>query len=137
MISLYKFESYHRIKKGRNLIQSPQHFDVRPAKPTRWRSQSLYIFTRSRSLPYRDTFGIVYPRYLRTRLLQKGPSSNYGLQSVYGPRKVTSHQECLETLLGPFRPAPEGFTHLFVAVDKFTKRIEVKPSPCISSGRAV
>ena len=30
-------------------------------------------------------------------------------------------------MVGPFRIAPEGFTHLFVAIDKFTKWIEAKP----------
>lgn len=32
---------------------------------------------------------------------------------------------------------PGGFTHLFVAVNKFTKWIEAKLTPCICSGRAV
>jgi hypothetical protein len=30
-------------------------------------------------------------------------------------------------MLGPLRQAPEGFTHLLVAVDKFSKWIEVRP----------
>jgi hypothetical protein len=30
-------------------------------------------------------------------------------------------------LVGPFKKAPEGFPHLLMAVDKFTKWIEAKP----------
>ena len=30
-------------------------------------------------------------------------------------------------MVGPFRRAPSGFTHLLVMVDKFTKWIEAKP----------
>jgi len=30
-------------------------------------------------------------------------------------------------LLGPFRKAPECYTHLLVTIDKFTKWIEAKP----------
>jgi hypothetical protein len=30
-------------------------------------------------------------------------------------------------MVGPFKTAPGGLTHLFVAVDKFTKWIEAKP----------
>jgi hypothetical protein len=30
-------------------------------------------------------------------------------------------------LLGPFRRAPGGYTHLLVTIDKFTKWIEAKP----------
>jgi hypothetical protein len=40
-------------------------------------------------------------------------------------------------LLGPFRKAPRGLTHLLVAVDKFTKWIEVKPLVKIGSKQAV
>ncbi|XP_025813056.1 uncharacterized protein LOC112890369 [Panicum hallii] len=32
-------------------------------------------------------------------------------------------------MVGTLRKAPDGFTHLLVAVDKFTKWIEAKPSP--------
>ena len=30
-------------------------------------------------------------------------------------------------MLGPFKTAPGGYTHLLVAVDKFTKWVEAKP----------
>jgi hypothetical protein len=40
-------------------------------------------------------------------------------------------------LLGPFKNAPDGFTHLLVVVDKFTKWIEVKPLAKIGSKQAV
>jgi hypothetical protein len=30
-------------------------------------------------------------------------------------------------LLGPFKKAPEGFTHLLVTVHKFTKLIKARP----------
>jgi hypothetical protein len=39
-------------------------------------------------------------------------------------------------LLGPFARAPGGYTHLFVAVDKFTKWVEAKPVTSITSGQA-
>ena len=38
---------------------------------------------------------------------------------------------------GPLPTAPGGFTHVLVAVDKFTKWIEVKPIKKTSSDRAV
>jgi hypothetical protein len=31
-------------------------------------------------------------------------------------------------LVGPFKKAKGGFTHIFVAMDKFTKWVEVKPA---------
>ena len=40
-------------------------------------------------------------------------------------------------MIGPLPTAPGGFTHVLVAVDKFTKWIEVKPIKKISSDRAV
>jgi hypothetical protein len=40
-------------------------------------------------------------------------------------------------LLGPFKKVPEGLTHLLVAVDKFTKWIEVKPLAKIGSKQAI
>jgi hypothetical protein len=40
-------------------------------------------------------------------------------------------------LLGPFKKAPRGLTHLLVAVDKFTKWIEAKPLAKIGSRHAV
>jgi hypothetical protein len=36
-------------------------------------------------------------------------------------------------LFGPFKKAPEGFTHLLVVVDKFTKWIEARPMAKIGS----
>ena len=38
-------------------------------------------------------------------------------------------------MIGPLPTAPGGFTHVLVAVDKFTKWIEVKPITKISSNR--
>ena len=40
-------------------------------------------------------------------------------------------------MIGPLKKAPGGFTHLLVAVDKFTKWIEVKPITNIHSEEAV
>jgi hypothetical protein len=40
-------------------------------------------------------------------------------------------------MIGPLPIASGGFTHILVAVDKFTKWIEVKPITKISSDRAV
>ena len=40
-------------------------------------------------------------------------------------------------MIGPLPAAPGGFTHILVAVDKFTKWIEVKPITKISSDRVV
>ncbi|WVZ51268.1 hypothetical protein U9M48_002425 [Paspalum notatum var. saurae] len=39
-------------------------------------------------------------------------------------------------MVGPFRKAPGGFTHLFDAVDKFTKWIEAKPVATTTSVQA-
>jgi transposase InsO family protein len=39
-------------------------------------------------------------------------------------------------LLGPFARAPGGYTHLFVAVDKFTKWVEAKPVSSVTAGQA-
>ena len=36
-------------------------------------------------------------------------------------------------LVGPFKKAPGGFTHLLVTVDKFTKWIEARPISRIKS----
>ena len=36
-------------------------------------------------------------------------------------------------MVGPLKKAPGGFTHLLVAIDKFTKWIEVKPITTIDS----
>ena len=36
-------------------------------------------------------------------------------------------------LVGPLKRAPEGFTHLLVAVDKFTKWIEARPITMMKS----
>ena len=40
-------------------------------------------------------------------------------------------------MVGPFRPAKVGFTHIFVVVDKFTKWIEAKPIASITAAKAV
>jgi hypothetical protein len=40
-------------------------------------------------------------------------------------------------LVGPLLKVPEGFTHLLVAVDKFSKWIEVRPLANIQSEQAV
>jgi Integrase core domain. len=39
-------------------------------------------------------------------------------------------------MVGPFKKAPGGFTHLFVAVDKFSKWIEAKPVTTITTDKA-
>ena len=40
-------------------------------------------------------------------------------------------------LVGPLKRAPEGYTHLLVTVDKFTKWIEARPISVIKSEQAV
>jgi transposase InsO family protein len=40
-------------------------------------------------------------------------------------------------MVGPLRQAPEGFTHLLVAVDKFSKWIEARPIVNVHSEEAV
>jgi hypothetical protein len=40
-------------------------------------------------------------------------------------------------LLGPFKKALGGFTHLLITMDKFTKQIEGKPIAKIGSKQAV
>jgi hypothetical protein len=40
-------------------------------------------------------------------------------------------------LVGPFKKAKGGFTHIFVAVDKFTKWIEIKPVTSITVAKVV
>jgi hypothetical protein len=40
-------------------------------------------------------------------------------------------------LVGPFKKAKCGFTHIFIAMDKFTKGIEVKPDASITAAKAV
>jgi hypothetical protein len=40
-------------------------------------------------------------------------------------------------MVGPLKKAPGGFTHLLVAIDKFTKLIEAKPITTIDSKEAV
>ncbi|XP_040379363.1 uncharacterized protein LOC121054238 [Oryza brachyantha] len=49
---------------------------------------------------------------------------------------VTDRQELVRRCEGPFKWAPRGFTHLFVAIDKFTKWIEAKPVATIDSAHA-
>jgi transposase InsO family protein len=40
-------------------------------------------------------------------------------------------------LVGPFKKAKGGFTHIFIAIDKFTKWIEVKPITSITAVKVV
>jgi hypothetical protein len=40
-------------------------------------------------------------------------------------------------LVGPFKKGKGGFTHNFMAVDKFTKWVEVKPATSIISAKVV
>jgi hypothetical protein len=40
-------------------------------------------------------------------------------------------------LVGPLQKAPGGFTHLLVAIDKFSKWIKVRPLTNIKSEQAV
>jgi transposase InsO family protein len=40
-------------------------------------------------------------------------------------------------LVGPFKKAKAGFTHIFITVDKFTKWIEVKPTASITAANEV
>jgi hypothetical protein len=40
-------------------------------------------------------------------------------------------------LVDPFKNAKGGFTHIFVAVNKFKKWIEVKPAASITAAKAV
>ena len=40
-------------------------------------------------------------------------------------------------LVGPLKKAPEGYTHLLVTIDKFTKWIEARPISVIKSEQAV
>jgi IS30 family transposase len=40
-------------------------------------------------------------------------------------------------LVGPFKKAKGGFTHIFIAVDKITKWIEVKPAASITAAEVV
>jgi hypothetical protein len=39
--------------------------------------------------------------------------------------------------VGPFKRVKCGFTHIFIAVDKFTKWIEVKSAAIITAAKAV
>jgi hypothetical protein len=38
--------------------------------------------------------------------------------------------------VGPLKAAQGGYTHIFVAINKFTKWIEVKPVSCMSAAKA-
>jgi hypothetical protein len=40
-------------------------------------------------------------------------------------------------LVGPFKKAKGGFTHIFIAVDKFIKWVKVKPAASITAAKAV
>jgi hypothetical protein len=39
--------------------------------------------------------------------------------------------------VGPFRTAPSGYRHILIAIDKFTKWIEVRPVAKVTSEEAV
>jgi hypothetical protein len=71
-----------------------------------------------------------------------------GCQFVALQKRVPSHQ--LQTipitwpfstwerdLVGPFKKAKGGFTHIFIAMDKFTKWVEAKPTASITAAKAV
>jgi hypothetical protein len=40
-------------------------------------------------------------------------------------------------LVGPFKKAKSGFTHIFTAVDRFTKWVQVKPATSIIAAKVV
>jgi transposase InsO family protein len=40
-------------------------------------------------------------------------------------------------MIGPFKKAQEGYTHVLIAIDKFTKWIEYKPIASLTSAKAV
>jgi hypothetical protein len=40
-------------------------------------------------------------------------------------------------MIGPFKKAQGGYTHILVAIDKFTKWIEYKPIASLTSAKAV
>jgi hypothetical protein len=40
-------------------------------------------------------------------------------------------------MIGPFKKAQGGYTHILVAIDKFTKWIEFKPIASLTSAKAV
>jgi transposase InsO family protein len=40
-------------------------------------------------------------------------------------------------LVGPFKKAKGGFTHIFIALDKFTKWVKVKPAASFTAAKAV
>jgi hypothetical protein len=40
-------------------------------------------------------------------------------------------------MIGPFPTAPGGFNKVLVAIDKFTKWIEVKPVPCLKADKVL
>jgi hypothetical protein len=40
-------------------------------------------------------------------------------------------------LVGPFKKAKGGFTHIFVVVDKFTKWVKAKPATPITAAKVV
>jgi transposase InsO family protein len=71
-----------------------------------------------------------------------------GCQFSAHPKHVPSHQ--LQTisitwpfstwgldLVGPFKKAKGGFTHIFLAVDKFTKWIKINPTASITAAKVV
>ena len=54
------------------------------------------------------------------------------------PSPLRGHSPCVGLdLIGPLQKAPGGFTHLLVAIDKFSKWIEARPIGKIRSEQAV
>jgi transposase InsO family protein len=71
-----------------------------------------------------------------------------GCQFFAHQKHMSSHQlqtipiawpfsTCGLDLVGPFKKAKGGFTHIFIAVDKFTKCIRVKPDASVTAAKAV
>jgi hypothetical protein len=50
---------------------------------------------------------------------------------------ISSRGEQLKYVIGPLTTAPGGFTHVLVAIDKFTKWIEYKPITMLPADRVV
>jgi hypothetical protein len=50
---------------------------------------------------------------------------------------ILTRRKLQHYLVGPLQKAPGGFTHLLVAIDKFSKWIEVRPLTSIGSEQAV
>jgi hypothetical protein len=55
----------------------------------------------------------------------------------YRPYQLLAFLNIGLDLVGPFKKAKGGFTHIFIAVDKFTKWIKVKPAASITVAKEV